>query len=840
MPISFTNDSSTQQGGTFTAGSIFYSNVNQLTLNNTSNTLKTFIDNKQDTLTASTVLLGNGGSLTNINWNNITQNKPSSFQADWNSTVINKPSSFQADWNSTIINKPSVFPPDTSVYTKTSTDTLLNAKQPLLTSTTTLSGIGSNLTLINYNNITNAPNLSGYATTSSLSSYQLLLTSTTTLSGIGSNLTLINYNTLSNLPNLSGYATISSLSGYQLFLTASTTLTGIGSNLTLINYNTLSNLPNLTQYITASTTGLTNYSTTTATNSAISTALTPYLTSATAGTTYATISSLSTKENTLTFNAPLTRTTNTISLDLSSYDTITARNTALGSYLALSGGTLTGTLTGTTINATTFNEGGMALSSKYLSSASLANYVLKAGDTMTGTLNGTTINCTGNININSQIIYNYLFNNTGGTHGDTQDFNAITTAGYKYVQNNINSPTTAYNQYYSWLIGIGINYPVTGANSYSCQFAVPRGTPRLYMRYNEFNSWGSWGGVIAASADALTAGDKTITGNLTIGGTLTLPNGIWHNSADGVNRIWYDTNGRTYFHQGGNTGYTFRNTAQGDIFTIDNSGNTVANGNVSIAGTTTTNNTLTIVPNSTTRDGINLYCYPTGINNANGQTNSVNMNVVCNTTTLGKGTFLNAVVADGFNGIDTIITLASTSGANSGYYNASRMILDGSYNLNAGRGTYASYIHWQSQIPTGSGWTTNMELYTNSTVSGGTNITTVLNVIGFVKSFGVTLTSSSNIKEKVRDIYDPLDLINKFQGKHYHNTLTGQKDFGLIAEDVEQICPCLTARYKDSGVDIGVKYMNLTAVLVEAIKAQQDQINRLTNILITSNIITPF
>ena len=46
----------------------------------------------------------------------------------------------------------------------------------------------------------------------------------------------------------------------------------------------------------------------------------------------ATTTQLNTKENILTFSAPLTRTTNTISLDLSTYDTITARNTALNSY----------------------------------------------------------------------------------------------------------------------------------------------------------------------------------------------------------------------------------------------------------------------------------------------------------------------------------------------------------------------------------------------------------------------------------------------------------------------------------------------------------------------------
>jgi hypothetical protein len=56
---------------------------------------KTETDNllasKQATLTAGTTLLGNGGSITAINWNNITTNKPTNFQADWNTTVINKP-----------------------------------------------------------------------------------------------------------------------------------------------------------------------------------------------------------------------------------------------------------------------------------------------------------------------------------------------------------------------------------------------------------------------------------------------------------------------------------------------------------------------------------------------------------------------------------------------------------------------------------------------------------------------------------------------------------------------------------------------------------------------------
>ena len=62
--------------------------------------------------------------------------------------------------------------------------------------------------------------------------------------------------------------------------------------------------------------------------------------------------------------------------------------------------------------------------------------------------------------------------------------------------------------------------------------------------------------------------------------------------------------------------------------------------------------------------------------------------------------------------------------------------------------------------------------------------------------------------------------------------MTGEKDFGLIAEDIEKLCPCLTSRYEDSGVDIGVKYMNLTAVLIGGIKELNNIVNNLQNRII--------
>ena len=62
-----------------------------------SNVLRGLINNKQDILTSSTNLLGIGTAITSIDYNKISVNKPTNFQADWLSTIINKPSTFAPD-----------------------------------------------------------------------------------------------------------------------------------------------------------------------------------------------------------------------------------------------------------------------------------------------------------------------------------------------------------------------------------------------------------------------------------------------------------------------------------------------------------------------------------------------------------------------------------------------------------------------------------------------------------------------------------------------------------------------------------------------------------------------
>ena len=88
-----------------------------------------------------------------------------------------------------------------------------------------ISGNGSGLSNLNYNNINNAPNLGNYltlgtasntyATTAQLATKQNLLSNSTLLLGTGGSITGLNYNNISNAPVLTGYITASQLSTKQ-------------------------------------------------------------------------------------------------------------------------------------------------------------------------------------------------------------------------------------------------------------------------------------------------------------------------------------------------------------------------------------------------------------------------------------------------------------------------------------------------------------------------------------------------------------------------------------------------------------------------------------------------
>jgi hypothetical protein len=384
------NSTSLYQNGTLIDFSSYATNANLTTNYYNKTSTDTLLNAKQPNLTVSTTLLGTGGSITGINYNTVI-NKPlyslplssnantNTISVDLNAYATNVSLSLAQINNSnytrdasnvlqTNINTTNTNLTTTNTnltnnyYTKTSTDTLLNAKEQVLTFSSPLTRSTNTIGI----------NLSSYSTTGNDTNYVLKSGSTMTgnlttgtLLAIGGGLGAATLH-ITDIPQ-AGWKL--QTGGYNLTFTNDSPTAG-----TFATKMTLTNAGNLTTIgtITGTTFSGSGASLTNVPYAAL-TGTVPFYTKSEADTL------LNAKEQILTFSSPLTRSTNTIGINLSSYST-TGNDT---NYVLKSGSTMTGLLTGTTINATTaLQEAGTNLVSKYLT---------LSGGTLTGDLTGTNI-----------------------------------------------------------------------------------------------------------------------------------------------------------------------------------------------------------------------------------------------------------------------------------------------------------------------------------------------------------------------------------------------------------------------------------------------------------------
>jgi len=87
-------------------------------------------------------------------------------------------------------------------------------------------------------------------------------------------------------------------------------------------------------------------------------------------------------------------------------------------------------------------------------------------------------------------------------------------------------------------------------------------------------------------------------------------------------------------------------------------------------------------------------------------------------------------------------------------------------------------------------------------------------------------SSTRTLKTDIRDLDVGLGTVGKLHPVLFNWKKTGQPDLGFIAEEVADVSPVL-ATYNEQGAPEGVKYMNMTAVLVKAAQEQQQMISDL-------------
>ena len=101
------------------------------------------------------------------------------------------------------------------------------------------------------------------------------------------------------------------------------------------------------------------------------------------------------------------------------------------------------------------------------------------------------------------------------------------------------------------------------------------------------------------------------------------------------------------------------------------------------------------------------------------------------------------------------------------------------------------------------------------------------NVIGALTENGtaVRLVSDGRLKTNITPLKNSLSKILSLQGVEYDRIKNNNHEVGMIAQEVEKIIPELVVENSE-GYKM-IYYENLTAVLVEAVKEQQEQINSL-------------
>lgn len=101
-----------------------------------------------------------------------------------------------------------------------------------------------------------------------------------------------------------------------------------------------------------------------------------------------------------------------------------------------------------------------------------------------------------------------------------------------------------------------------------------------------------------------------------------------------------------------------------------------------------------------------------------------------------------------------------------------------------------------------------------------------LDVVGNIQAGAFFYSSDKNLKKNIAPLQDSLSKIQQLQGVSFNWKDNNQPNVGLIAQDVEKVYPELVSTNPKNGMK-SVEYANLVSPLIEAVKAQQKEIDEL-------------
>ena len=90
-----------------------------------------------------------------------------------------------------------------------------------------------------------------------------------------------------------------------------------------------------------------------------------------------------------------------------------------------------------------------------------------------------------------------------------------------------------------------------------------------------------------------------------------------------------------------------------------------------------------------------------------------------------------------------------------------------------------------------------------------------------------TTRSSRRFKTNIQPLLGALEKVEQLQGVSYQRRTDGQREIGVVAEDVDLVVPEVVSRDPNTNEVQGVDYARLAALLIEAVKSQQAELREL-------------
>lgn len=114
----------------------------------------------------------------------------------------------------------------------------------------------------------------------------------------------------------------------------------------------------------------------------------------------------------------------------------------------------------------------------------------------------------------------------------------------------------------------------------------------------------------------------------------------------------------------------------------------------------------------------------------------------------------------------------------------------------------------------------------NSTTLTATNITATSIIADVVAATDFNSTSDANLKTNITPISGANNILSKLNAVSFNWIQTGNKSYGVIAQEIQKILPELVVENEGT---LSVSYIPLIALLIQAVKEQNEVITKLKN-----------